>query len=491
MKKLLPILILFCAFRCLGAAAYNQITLTFTNIPTNGCTATVGVNTYRWTNAPVDFVVWLQTNGIAGSATNLARRVGALQPQYITKQTNSTNIIFSGPGLGVGIEGNYGFLTTNSLANNTNRWLLDLPFDYNFETNRTNAADQLVYGIGKYALTSSFPANASALTANFVGITNQQTITRKTLTGPFINDGTNNGTVLTNIPRAGINVAVITNANILSGTVSNAVVTNATAINGALVSLTGGILTNNTIAHAATISGTLGNLTNGYLHNPGIRNADATNTDFYGYVKIHTNDVAGAAASILLDDYWTLYGIAGREVGIENSDTGDILVRFEAGGNTVIPSPLVVSNTITSIHGVAAPTNTLNYNALSNTLAKGTNVIDGRLDFTAGARSIGNGYNAATVLGSNVIVELSGATGPATNAGFKAPGGPAFHIVQVANPARNYTLLYNSGLDAAGNKILTGHTNVDALVNFTNDPATFGLHYSMGSNAWILQWRSY
>lgn len=497
MKRLFPILILFCALRVVGASAFNQITLTFTSIPTNGCTVTVGSSTYLWTNAPINQTTWLQTNGIAGSATNLTRRVGALQPQWFTKQTNSTNVIISGAGLGVSIVGNYGFLTTNSLANNTNRILLDLPFDYMFETNRTNAADALVYGIGKYALTSAFPANASALTANFVGITNQQTLTRKTLTGPFINNGTNDGTVLTNIPRAAINLLLATNGTLLSGTVSNAVVTNAISISGTLGPLTNGILQYTKLTNV-TVHATNLNAFNAKLDKPILTNALGSISNILlinwgaggvGEKIIITNAPGSPLANIAFDNGDVENGLSGFELdfggttywqfigstnglaiigpsGLNLLELFDTVLYLGDSGVTIQPQSDIVGGTYT------------------NQIFRGTNSFNSSISFVQKTNlTLANGYNDNVPLGgTNVFVRLSGPNAAYTNRGFVAGVPGEYHIVEFDNPARNMTLLEQDGGSSAANRITTGR----GTINYTSNPVLLQFIYGDKTNAWHL-----
>src|SRR5204862_23502 len=132
-------------------------------------------------------------------ATNLVRRLGSQYGFVSAVQTNSTNIIISGGTVNFSIVGNYGFCVTNALASNTNRILLDLPFDYMFETNRTNGADALIYGISKYARTNSFSPTSQALT-NHVNRTNVQVVSHKTLEQSGLSGGSiSNGTFATNV----------------------------------------------------------------------------------------------------------------------------------------------------------------------------------------------------------------------------------------------------------------------------------------------------
>lgn len=226
MKRLLALLSLLCACNGFGAS-FITITMTFTNLPTNSCTFTIAGSSVTWTTAPLNSTTWIQSNSIAGSATNLTRRLGAQWPQYFTKQTNSTNVIISGSDLQFSITGNYGFTVTNTLASNTNRILLDLPFDYMFETNRTNAADALVYGIGLYARTNSFPTNSQAMT-NFVNTGPvPQTFGNKVVTNSTIAGGTLSTNVFTNAIRMNVNLLVVTNIKASAGELNGVNITNA------------------------------------------------------------------------------------------------------------------------------------------------------------------------------------------------------------------------------------------------------------------------
>jgi hypothetical protein len=440
-------------------AAYVSVTVTFTNRTMIGSNFVVNGATKRWTNAPLNTVDWLTTNSPAGSATNLQRFMAGNFPAYYSRLTTATNVVLSGTDLQWSIPDNATVadsccaISTNS-APTTNFHAILVPWDTQpWSTNRTNDADELIYGLNKYALTNAFSTNAQAL-SNYVSTgSGAQTFGNKTLTNSTIAGGTLSTNVLTNTIRANINLAVITNITGFGGTLSNNVGTNWTRLNVDRLHATNAIvdaLTNRILVSTQIVS--------------------------YGAVKINTNANSGVAASILLDSVYSFFA-AGNYVGIENVDTGQQMLRIEYGGNTVIPAPLVASN------GVTAYTNALTGNNLTNSVIRGTNVWNGSVIYTPRANSgLANGFNSGIILGTNVYVQLSGPSGLYTNVGFAAEPSGSYHIVRLAMPAANVTIRNNDGLEAtAENRITTG-TGGELVL--TNNPAWLKVIYDGTSSRW-------
>lgn len=479
-KKLFPILLLcLCA---LSARAYTFVTLTFTNIPTNGCTWILNGTTVRWTNAPLNSTAWIQTNGIAGSATNLVRRLGAQYGFVSAVQTNSTNIIISGGTVQFSIEGNYGFCVTNALANNTNRILLDLPFDYMFDTNRTNAADALMYGLGKYALTSSIPATAKGFT-NFVNLAEVQTAGNKTITNSTFSGGTNTGTKITNSTFGGGTLAgTITSV----GKIKNGDLTN-TAIDRPFLTNASGTLSN-VIAHTLTATNfsAPGSGLNSTQIGPG---SDASGEDA---VAIGLNNIAS--------------GLVGVSLGFANESAGDFSVAIGsgnqalgdwsfAGGEVSVAQhdfTFVYGSGIISDYAGQAKFGTDFYitgfmyagGGYTNALFKGTNIFNSEICLTPrSASGFGNGYNSGFSIATNAYIRISGPSGAYTNSSFTGGYAGLFVFYEADNPASSFVILHRStiGAPTAAQKV---NTTTGGLVNQTNNPATGWLIHN--GTEWIL-----
>jgi hypothetical protein len=212
-----------------------------------------------------------------------------------------------------------------------------------------------------------------------------------------------------------------------------------------------------------------------------------TNWTGHGVIRVNTNAAQGIAAGILFDQHWFLYGIAGDRMAIENSDTGEPLIVFEYDGNTMIPSPLVVSNTITSTMGITSSTNVLRENTLSESTVVGLNHLAGRYSSLAGAySSLINGNNANLPTGTNSIVIFSGGTTIAQIAGFAATSeGDEFEAQfsgAVTNWIVNETGSAFSTDTVAANRIKTG-TGGD--VPLTNQPSFARFRYT--GSRWVLK----
>lgn len=158
MKKLLPLVLLLCACAA-SQAAFNTISVTFTNAPATGDSFTRNGVTVRWTNTPANSSAWITTNSPTRAATNLWNHLGANMPSWYTRMSNATNLLISGNNAQFSITGTYAVLTTNSSSSGTNLYFLMLSGDWinpqkyqPFATNRTNDASELLNLEKTYAL---------------------------------------------------------------------------------------------------------------------------------------------------------------------------------------------------------------------------------------------------------------------------------------------------------------------------------------------------
>jgi hypothetical protein len=129
---------------------------------------------------------------------------------------------------------------------------------------------------------------------------------------------------------------------------------------------------------------------------------------------------------------------------------------------------------------------------LTNSTFRGTNVLNGRLDYTSRADStLVNGANASIVLGTNVFVRLSGPTTVAGLSGFTSEQDGSFHIVQISGAITNVIVNEANSTDIAtdgvpGNRIVTG---TGANIYLTNHPSVFAVIYDATAARWkVLSW---
>jgi len=122
--------------------------------------------------------------------------------------------------------------------------------------------------------------------------------------------------------------------------------------------------------------------------------------------------------------------------------------------------------------------------ATTNVTMRGTNVINGRLDFKSRANtSPANGNNSGVILGTVVFVRISGPTTIGAYAGFAAEQDGSWHIVSFTGAVTN-TFYNASGLEAtAANRITTG-TGGD--LSYTNNPLVVLMVYDAATSRWII-----
>jgi hypothetical protein len=168
MKRLQHSLALVLAFLCLCFSARAETitaTLTFTNLATNHHAITVTGNTRQYTNdvssSPSTLIY--TTNSANASATNYFNHVGAYgYGGGITIRMTETNevVLIGDESLTVSVTAGFASLVLNTQAN-TARFAMYGAYDSLQETNRTNQASQIAYGM-KYA-TSAIPAGITAM----------------------------------------------------------------------------------------------------------------------------------------------------------------------------------------------------------------------------------------------------------------------------------------------------------------------------------------
>lgn len=511
-----------------------------TNIVVNIGTATTRNWTNSASGAPstsiqiTNSIAASVTNLVTHFAAYPIYSVGSGSPQAVVDYTSTNTAVFTitaplNTNLTVTFGGNWArvvYVTNTYTDSSPILW----PTNAMSARARTNAGNAIVNLLADSSVKSNSVPPGRAWLQHYTDNTSSQTLSNKTLTSPIltggrfnnITNGTGTNVALTNV---NLHIAAITGAD-LSGIIS--AITNGTAYNlnlinatnrGIVAALTNGIYTNATlIGSKATNFVNYGTFSSRYSASAGeaygngavasginslavgpsaeasatetvaigngaqATNSSATavgdgavagggagggNASAFGYTATATGNASGnfGASGNVAGDYSYAFGYDNTVthsnttvIGNQITSSGDNLVQIGSGSQSITLAGPVVGSTVT------------------NTTFRGTNVFNGRIDLTSGARtSLANGYNSGTVLGTNVYIRLSGASGAATNAGFAAGVDGTLYIVQVDNPGLSYTLLHDSGLEAtAANRIYTG---TGALVNSTNNPVMMQLLY--------------
>lgn len=525
---------------------YVTITNTPAGLPTNIVFNLGTVDTRSFTNGVITPSTSIQiTNSTAATRTNLVSHlvaypvysVGVGSPQLVVNPstTNTSVIEFSAPvntNLSITFGGNWARVYYITSTYNTAVPIQNLTNAISASA-RTNAANAIVNYLGGTVPSNSIPP-ANYAFRHYTDNTSSQTLSNKTFTAPVLNGGRLvNATNLT-----GTNVA-ITNVTLHIANITGA------QLSGILAALTNGTAYNLNLVNA-TNRGIIGAITNGLWTNGTLIGAKSTNFFNYGPIASRYNAMGGQAFgedseasginstalgrgaissgvestaggyfSQATNSSATAYGnqsIAGGSgssvFGYNSVVSGQSSGGFGAGGNVSGASSYsfgtgntvthdnttVVGNSITSADsnlvqiGSSSQRITLagpvTDSTLTNTTLKGLATVNGRLDFTPGANTgLANGYNSDTSLGTNVYVKLSGHTGAATNAGFRAATSGTYHIVQVDNPSLNYAVLDNSGLDTVANRIFLGDATTK---HSTNNPVIMQIIYDAGVSRWRL-----
>jgi hypothetical protein len=441
MKMLRFILPLLLAF---PALAIDRITLTITvtNVPVTSNTLVINSSSRYWTNAQSSTTFSTNLVGLGPATTNLFNQIaanpysGPLILRYV--DTNQIRLIGTlGGALSASQAGDWASLVLSTQSGPSTFTALYPLENIVGETNRTNQASAFVDGLNAYA-TNRFNTNATAL-GNYLS---KGASPLQTVTGPvqFYNvSGTNSGLTNGAIKGATLydNVAVR-----LSGELSNIV---AQAFQSTNVTVWGSLYFGDTSSGVA----------NAWI----MRQVNASHLEIY-------NDDALSSPLVITNNS----GIYRIDIG--TGAVGEVIRIFSTlvAGN-------VYAQTISSHNAY------LTNAAIRDATVTGTNILNGRIDLTAGTHtSLANGYNSGVVVGTNAYRQFSGPSGAYTNAGFAAPGGPQFAVLQFDNPGLSFTLLNESGLDAtAANRILTG---TGALLNSTNNPALAQLIYDTAASRW-------
>lgn len=476
------------------AAELVTITVTVTNNPvgnTNKFTLNSSVRTVTNTITASPSTLIQQTNTTAWFATNLINHLGLYPVSYghLLSQTSETNVVIRGrvgETMTATIAGAWGFVTyaTNTASSPT--FIVRMPITTEASSNRTHIASLLAQAISDYA-TNAIATNAIA-TSNF--ITKGASALQK-ITSPLQLSGT-----------LGVSVGSFTNVSLYN----------------------------------ATNRGYLGAVTNGYWTNGVLDSPKATNLVSYGSISAPGSGTsseqfgAGARAG---SDYDSAFGATslatngsaaafgngaaafagGAAIGsLSTANTNSAAVGYgtrAAGVGNVVIGPnndddgfaniIILGNGITATDDnqviIGGAEQVVSFQSpivgavATNWTIRGTNHLNGDLSFGRFSNtSMINGNNSGILIGTNVIVELSGATTIAQYAGFIASRDGDQRVIRMSGAVTNIIVDANDPIyspdGTAANRIKTGTGG--ALI-LTNAPSWLRMTYRAATSLWEVE----
>jgi len=534
------LLILLCLAFALPAGAADLITrwLVITNAPignTNSVTLNGSARTHTNTVTGSPGTLIQETNSIGWSATNMANQLTTYRVSFAHLITLGSNYVAVRGAVGENLTLSintccFGYVTNSTQSVAVPTIGVRVPITAEVASNQTIVASLLAKGISDSS-TNSFATNSTALSNALIkGASPLQTVAspiqffgRASVNSNFFatngftsaltninsvssnhinfgnalrSEGTNGNSLQlgSNALSSGLRAVAVGNNSQATNTDSVAIGTasSAAAAAVALGNLTEASGNNSTAIGAAAIvtgSGAVG-LGNGVIASgagafAGGQSVQATAPDAIGIGDEDT--LASGTNSLALGAFAQATATKANAIGYGTSATfsESTAIGRNAATTTTNQIRLGTSTETVSIPGVLEVSGTA-----TNTTFRGTNVINGRVDFTSRANSgLANGYNDSTVniFGTNVYVRFSGPSAAYTNAGFLAEQDGSFHIAQFDNPGLSFTLLDESGLDSAANRIKTG---TGALLNSTNNPVLGTFIYDATAARWrVLSFR--
>jgi hypothetical protein len=496
---------------CLPAAAVDRITasISITNAPTtNGMTFAVNGNTRTWTNSVVTSSTQIATNATAaGSKTNLFNQI-ALNPflQVSLLDVGSTNFqLVAASGVALTVTPSAGYASV-SYSTQTVTSLVDVRVPVSGEPTaaaRTNISSGIVAGINRIENTNAIDQTSVAAT-QLVGTTNTQTIT-----GPkdFSNAAGIWRGIVSNSPAISGKVFAFTNGYYTNGFFDNPALTNAVNY-GLPFSSPGSGTASEQYGQNAVAAGSqavaLGNsamaTTPASLALGTSSLADGTNA-----IAAGTGADCGGFNAAAFGSQASASGVNGMALGHAANTLAD--QSTGVGANTFVAATHTNSTALgygatttkknqvrlgTSTNEVSVPGNLVVdggaaiAGGLTDLIAVGTNSFPAGADIAFGRyvnSSLANGNNAAVVVGTNVLVDVSGPSGAFALCGI-AGGRDGKLVILLNKTGQTMTIANDSGVDpAAANRIRTG---VGADVAYTNNPGAVTLIYDANVSRWTV-----
>lgn len=515
-RRLLPVLALLLGLFTAPAAELVTVTITITNNPAgNTNSLTINASTRTWTNSigasPGTLI--LQTNTTALATTNLLNHLTSyrVQPWHVLSQGSETNLTIRGrvgEVMTVTTAGRWASVTysTNTVSSPT--FIVRVPITVEAATNQTNIASMLVTALER--ATNNLSTNNTAL-ANYLskGASALQEVIAPVLFSGGLrgsNARLTNGftSALTNINPVTSNLVNYGNAIRSEGSGGNSLQVGSNALSSGSMSTA--------IGNSAAATG---------ARNVAIGNsAAATNNDAMAIgtsAQARTNDTiaigngaiasGSAATAVGRGAEAVLGGVAmGEEtfaLGVQSTAIGNaataiydrgVAIGYTANANHSNSVAIGQNANTTSTNQIRLGTSTetvsipgmLYAATATNTTLTGTNHISGDLSFGRYSNtSIVNGNNAGIVIGTNVIVELSGGTTIAQYAGFTASRDGDERIVRMSGPVTNIVVNEVDGTwstdGTAARRIVTG---TGASLYLTNTPSWLRMIYRAASSRW-------
>ncbi len=520
------------------AGAVDVITrwLVFTNAPLgNTNSVTLNASTRTYTNTPSGSPATLiqQTNSIPYSATNTANQLTSYKVSTAHTIGVGTNYLTVRGGIGenltLSVSAGFGFVTNSTQTVSSPTFVVRVPMTTEAASNQVSIGSLLVKGMSDSS-TNAFGTNSTAtsnhitkgasprqhvaspitLNGGFSGVLENITNgygTNQVFDSPQTTNLVNRGNAIRSEGSGGNSLQVGSNA-LSSGTRAVALGVNSTATNtdalavgtgtsaaGAATALGNGTIAsgNNSTASGsgafatgsgATANGNLAGATG--LGSIAIGQAPQATKD-YSIAIGNEDTLVSGTNSIAIGLEATASGYRGTALGpgaAASYDFSTALGGYDYTGTAASASDTNQVRLGTGNQRVSIPGQLLVSGSQSNTTFRGTNVINGRVDFTPRNNTgLANGNNAGVVLGTNTYVRLSGATTIAYLGGFAAEQDGSFHILRISGSITN-TFGNESGVDAtAANRIVTG-TGGD--LSYTNNPLVIGIIYDGTTSRWNL-----
>lgn len=469
MKQLLAISLI--ALSALSASALDYVTWTMT--VTNGTTTNdaVGFSGAVRQGATNRTSTTFQTNSVAGfSASNIFSQVGGWPIQGMTVTQLNTTLVFRGIGL---VVTSTPFASLSAVTNSTNGFRpVQVPFSaFPASVQRSNASD-LVTGLQQ--ATNALPEN-TPFASNFVNRAGVQTLSNKTLNLPIING------IANTVTGASFNGVTASN---LTGTIRTFY-----ASNGIIHTL---IVTNFSSPGTGSASQQIGSLAT----------ASGVDSIAFGVSALASGDSATAVGSSAqaTNQYDSAFGNLARAYGGLATAIG-VGALADASGATALGGAATASYADSVAIGTGAATTTNNQvmlgtdagtvsapgrfsaGTITNAIITGQSTVSSDLALITLAKTLANGDNSDVVVGSNVLIQLTGPTAAYTVSSLVSTRAGDFKIVIADNPAHSFTLLHNSGIGtpADANKLWLVNTQNVVL---TNRYATF--HAINRSSNWLV-----
>lgn len=530
------LLIALFALCVLPAGAADLITrwLVITNAPignTNSVTLNASARTFTNSVTASPSTLIQETNTVSWSATNIANQLTTYRVSFghiITVGTNYVAVRGAvGENLTLAINACcFGYITNSTQSVSSPTFVVRVPITVEASTNQTSIASLLTKGISDSS-TNAFATNSTAISNALIkGVSPLQTVVgplrfdgrtavssnffatngfTSTITNinPVFSNAVNYGNAIRSEGPGGNSLQVGSNAMAL-GTRTVAIGNGALATNNDATAIgTSAIATNRSVAvgNAAVASGlsiALGNSASAFYDQSVAIGGSATVTaslgvavgDGAGASSLDTavgrtasaagsNSVAiGASASV---GSAGLYSIA---IGTAASATHSNSVVIGAAAASTGTNQILLGTSVDWIQSPGIFAGILH----TNSTFKGTNVINGRVDFTSRANSAlaNNSANSGVVLGTNTYVRLSGATDFQALSGFVAEQDGSYHIVQFSGAKTNVIVNEVNSPDfvadpTAANRITTG---TGANLYLTNNPVVLQFIYDATASRW-------